>query len=501
MMRMRSILMFMLNRIWVICFLAVWLCADTHASQEQGRPNIIYIYADDLGYGELGCYGQQLIKTPNIDRLSANGMRFTEHYSGSPVCAPSRCVTMTGIDSGRSYIRNNSPWARGKNPYHQGQEPLKSEANTLAELLKARGYRTGVAGKWGLGGPGTEGAPNKQGFDDFFGYHCQWVAHSYYPDHLWHNDQQIPFNEKPVAPHTRLKEPPEDWSIFEGKNYAPQAIADHMLSWIAKAADEQQPFFYWYATIIPHVSIHIPSDKIEKYGYPLSMDDKPYLGENGYNPAARPNAAYAAMITYLDEQVGRIVALLEEKGIADNTLIIFSSDNGTTFNGGVDAAYFNSVAGLRGLKASVWEGGIKVPMIASWPGKIQAGTTTHLLCGQVDLLPTLVEVAGGQAPEGIDGVSLLPTLMGKGEQTRSPFYYWELGRQQAIRQGDWKLVRTFNSKDQPTVYLFNLADDPREEKNLAKRYPDRVDDLLRQIREHRTEPEVAGFRQPLLSSE
>lgn len=469
----------------------------THAD----KPNIIYIYADDLGYGELGCYGQQIIKTPNLDKLAAQGMRLTQHYSGSPVCAPSRCVLMTGIDSGRSYIRNNSPWARKVNPHHQGQEPLKDEIVTLAELLKQQGYRTAVAGKWGLGGPETEGIPTKQGFDDFFGYHCQWVAHSYYPDHLWHNEKKIPFNAEATPGYHKLKQAPEgDWTHRQGEKYAPDAIAEHMLEWIDDAADQDEPFFFWYASIIPHVALHIPDERLDAYGYDKSMDPKPYLGQKGYSAHPRPRAAYAAMITYLDEQVGKIMAKLEEKGIADNTLIIFSSDNGASYAGGADAEYFNSVSGLRGLKGSVFEGGLRVPMIARWPGRIESGASSDKISAQVDMLPTLVEAAGGSAPSGIDGVSLLPILTGKGEQAEPDFYYWELANKQAIRKGDWKLVRVFNKAGKATTYLFNIANDPGEKTNLIDKHPDRAQQLIAMIQQHRTQPEVTGFRNPLLSS-
>ncbi|MFK7790739.1 MAG: arylsulfatase, partial [Phycisphaeraceae bacterium] len=456
---------------------------------------------DDLGYGELGSYGQLKIKTPHLDKLAANGMRFTQHYSGSPVCAPSRSVLMTGIDSGRSYIRNNSPWARKVNPHFQGQEPLKDSAVTLAELLKEQGYRTAVAGKWGLGGPETEGIPTKQGFDDFFGYHCQWVAHSYYPDHLWHNEKKIPFNDHATPGSHKLKQAPDgDWTHRQGDKYAPDAIADHMLNWIGDAAEQKEPFFFWYASIIPHVALHIPDEKLDAYGYDKSMDPKPYLGQRGYSAHPRPRAAYAAMITYLDEQVGRIMALLEEKGVADNTLIVFSSDNGASYAGGADAEFFNSVDGLRGLKGSVFEGGLRVPMIASWPGKIKPNTTSDLLCGQVDMLPTLVEAAGGQAPSGIDGVSLLPTLTSQGKQAESAFYYWELGNKQALRQGDWKLIRTFDKNNKATTYLFNIANDRNEKNNLASLHPDRVDNMVETIIAHRNEPQVNGFRNPAFSS-
>ena len=479
---------------------ALLLCLWVLPTVASSKPNIIYIYADDLGYGELGSYGQTKIKTPHLDKLAQSGMRFTQHYSGSPVCAPSRAVLMTGIDSGRNYIRDNSPWYRKTNPHNQGQEPLKPEYTTIAELLKQQGYRTGVAGKWGLGGPESYGTPTKQGFDDFFGYHCQWVAHSYYPDHLWHNEKKLPFNEKPIRGHYRFKEPPEDWSVVDGEKYAPDWIAEKMLGWIGEAADSDDPFFFWYASIIPHVALHIPDAKIREYGYDESMDKEPYLGDKGYTPHPRPNAAYASMITYLDEQVGRIVKLLEEKGELDNTLIVFSSDNGATYVGGVDRFFFNSVDGLRGHKGQVFEGGLRVPMIASWPDRIKPGTTSDLVSAQVDMLPTLVEAAGGEAPEGIDGVSLLPTLTGKGKQQVPDFYYWELANKQAIRQGDWKLIRVFNKAGKATTYLFNIAEDRNEENNLASQHPDRVKAMVQLIIDHRTEPEVKGFRNPALSS-
>ncbi|MEO0474989.1 MAG: arylsulfatase [Planctomycetota bacterium] len=482
------------------------LCIGAHAVASDEAPNIIYIYADDLGYGELGSYGQTKIKTPHLDKLAARGMRFTQHYSGSPVCAPSRAVLMTGIDSGRNYIRNNSPWYRKTNPHNQGQEPLKPEYTTVAELLKKQGYRTGVAGKWGLGGPESYGIPTKHGFDDFFGYHCQWVAHSYYPDHVWHNEKKIPFNNQGIPGYHKLKEAPEGKATHRGagEQYAPDWISEQMLQWIDNAADSEEPFFFWYASIIPHVALHVPDDYIKKYGYDKTIDDpNPYLGQRGYSFHRQPRAAYAAMISYLDEQVGKIIQLLEEKGELDNTLIIFSSDNGASYAGGADATYFNSVDGLRGLKGSVFEGGLRVPMIASWPNQIEAGTTSDLVCAQVDMLPTMIEAAGGDAPEGIDGVSLLPTLWGlaNAEQERADFYYWELGNKQAIRQGDWKLVRVFNKAGKPTTYLFNIAKDRNEENNLVEKHPDRVKAMIKLIIDHRTEPEVKGFRNPAFSSD
>lgn len=492
-------LVYMKPTVMLTLLLSALLAAASFADKQ---PNIIYIYADDLGYGELGSYGQTKIKTPHLDKLAANGMRFTQHYSGSPVCAPSRCVLMTGIDSGRAYIRNNSPWYRMTNPHNQGQEPLKPEYTTIAELLKEQGYRTAVAGKWGLGGPESYGIPTKHGFDDFFGYHCQGVAHSYYPDHLWHNETKIPFNKEATPGYHKLKEEPlGDWTHRQGEKYAPDAIADHMLTWISDATEKEEPFFFWYASIIPHVALHIPDKKLNEYGYSIYWDAEPYLGQRGYSAHPRPRAAYASMITYLDEQVGRIVKLLEEKGELDNTLIIFSSDNGASYAGGADAEFFNSVSGLRGLKGSVFEGGLRVPMIASWPVKIKPGTTSDLLCAQVDMLPTLIDAAGGKAPNNIDGVSILPTLTGQGEQTKPDFYYWELANKQALREGDWKLVRTFNKQKKPTTYLFNIAEDRNEQNNLADQHPDRVKAMIDLIIAHRTEPEVKGFQFPAFSTE
>ncbi|MEM6256725.1 MAG: arylsulfatase [Planctomycetota bacterium] len=484
-------------------FTAIALSMITAEAQAEEKPNIVYIYADDLGYGELGSYGQSVIKTPHLDKLAASGMRFTQHYSGSPVCAPSRCVLMTGFDTGRAYVRDNSEWRRDRNPFGEGQEPLRPDDVTIAELLKEQGYNTAVAGKWGLGGPTTTGIPTRQGFDDFFGYHCQRQAHSYYPGHLWHNEKQVPLNTKPIKGHYKLKEAPEDWSVLEGERYAPEAIAEHLLNWIEEVSEKDEPFFLWYTSVIPHLALHVPDAKIKEYGYDESMDTDPYLGNKGYTPHPRPNAAYASMITYLDEQVGRIIALLKEKGELDNTLIIFSSDNGTTYLGGVDRFYFNSLQGMRGHKGSVFEGGLRVPMIASWPNQIEAGATSDLVCAQVDMLPTLIEAAGGNVPEGIDGVSLLNRMMGvvTAEQPRPEFYYWELGNQQAIRQGDWKLVRVFNKAGKPTTYLFNIAEDRNEQSNLADKHPERVKAMIQRIIAHRTMPEVNAFRNPAFSSE
>jgi len=458
-------------------------------------PNIVYIYADDLGYRELGCYGQQIIKTPNLDKLAERGMLFTQHYAGNAVCAPSRCVVMTGYDPGRAYIRNNSPWASPRNPYKQGQEPIPAATVTLAELLKEQGYRTGCVGKWGLGGPETEGAPTNQGFDFFFGYLCQKEAHSYYPSHLWHNDKQVPLNEKPVPGSARVDEGFDDWSRFEGEVYAPQAISDAANDFVKQSVADDKPFFLWYATIIPHAALHIPSKYLEPYD---GLDEAPYLGEQSYTPHEKPHAAYAAMITYMDEQVGRLIATLEELGVADNTLIVFSSDNGATFNGGVDAEFFKSVGELRGLKGSMFEGGLRVPMIAAWPGHIAPGSTSELITGQVDMLPTFLAAANAAdaIPADIDGVNLLPTLTGNGDQATSEFYYWELGPSQAIRRGDWKLVRTFNAAGNARVYLFNLAQDPSEENNLAEDKPELVAELVDLIQAHRTEPQVEQFRRP-----
>ena len=456
-------------------------------------PNIIYILADDLGYAELGCYGQEKIKTPNIDRLAAEGMRFTQHYCGNAVCAPSRCVLMTGKHPGHAYVRNNR---RAKLPEEltkkyrmefSGQEPIPDAEVTIAEMLKQKGYATAAMGKWGLGHFGTTGDPNKQGFDLFFGYNCQAHAHSYYPSYLWCNGQKVKLNNDPPVPgHASLPagaDPnnPESYAPFKGTDYAPDHMIDTALQFIRE--NKKGPFFLYFPSTIPHVALHIPDEELKPYLG--KWEETPFTREGGYGytPHMTPRAAYAAMISRLDKDVGRIMALVKELGLDDNTLVMFSSDNGTThLEKEVDYEFFESVGPLRGLKGSLYEGGIRVPMIARWSGHIKASTTTDLVSAFCDVMPTIAELTETQPPDGIDGISFVPTLLGQPKKQKSHDYlYWEFGGyhgQQAVRMGDWKAVRQEmlrrNNPDPLKIELYNLKNDIGESKDVAGEHPEIV---------------------------
>ncbi|MBE20569.1 MAG: N-acetylgalactosamine-6-sulfatase [Acidobacteria bacterium] len=456
---------------------------------EELRPNIIYIYADDLGYNEVGSYGQAKIRTPNLDRLAAEGIRFTQHYSGSAVCAPSRSVLLTGKHTGHAYIRNNKELGGWGPDEPEGQWPLAAEETTLAEILQQHGYATGAMGKWGLGGPDAHGQPNLQGFDHFYGYLCQRVAHNYYPTHLWRNGEKdmLTGNEYFDA-HQRIEAPfqdPADYERFKGTTYAPDAIANEALQFIRDHAKE--PFFLYYPTIVPHVALQVPTDSLAEYAG--IFEDPPYLGDESYLPHPEPRAAYAAMITRMDRNVGRILDLIVELDIDNDTIVMFSSDNGPTWVGGSDLEFFDGNGPFRGRKQQLFEGGIRVPMIARWPGVIGAGKVTDHLSAQWDVLPTVLELVGASEtiPADIDGISFAPTLLAEGAQPAHDVMYWELGRQQAVRAGSWKLYRSGNADGEiDIVELFNLHDDPSEENNLAAEQLDVLNELLELAQRSRT---------------
>ena len=447
------------------------------ARNPAAKPNFVFILADDLGYNELGCYGQKKIRTPNLDRLAAQGMRFTDHYSGSPVCAPSRCTLMTGYHTGHAHVRGNLGRPR------VGQLPIPDETVTLAELLKREGYRTGAAGKWGLGGPGSSGLPNKQGVDFWFGYLDQWNAHSHYPEYMWRNQEKI-ILEKNLG----------------GKRvqYSHDMFTEEALKFLRESA-AHGPFFLYVPYAVPHVSLHVPEDSLAEYKG--KWPEKPYKGGH-YSGHATPLAAYAAMITRMDRDVGRIVALLEELGVERDTLVVFTSDNGPTYTGGVDAAFFASAGPLRGLKGSVYEGGIRVPMIARWPGRIKPGATSRLPCAFWDWLPTFMDLAGAadRTPKGIDGVSIAPTLLGRGTQKRREYLYWEhhSGRgMQAVRMGPWKGVRlNARAGAAAPVQLYNLDSDIGERKDLAAEQPEVVGKIAAIMQEGRAESPYFTFGAP-----
>ncbi len=464
-------------------------------SKRAKKPNIMFLLADDLGYAELGCYGQQKIRTPNLDRMAAEGMRFTQFYSGAPVCAPSRCVLMTGKHLGHAYIRDN----RAVPP--EGQEPIPDETVTLAEVLKAAGYATGAMGKWGLGPPASSGDPNKQGFDLFFGYNCQGHAHNFYPTYLWRNDQHVTLNNREFSAHQKLPpdadpNDPASYRQYIGSDYAPDRMIDEALGFIRQNKDRS--FFLYYPTTVPHLAIQVPEDSLAEYRG--KWPDPPYPGGNGYLPHPSPRAGYAAMVTRLDRDIGRMLALLKELGLDDNTLVMFSSDNGPTYDrlGGTDSEFFESNGPLSGLKGSVYEGGMRVPLIARWPGQIPAGRVTDHLAAFYDVMPTLAEVAGATSPADGDGISFLATLRASGQQKQHEFLLWEFhgyGGQQAVRMGRWKGIRLNCYKDpNGPLKLYDLENDLAEEKDVAEQHPEIVRKMDQLLREQHSDSAIWDFR-------
>ena len=458
------------------------------------RPNIVLIMADDLGYNELGSYGQKLIQTPHLDMLASQGMRFSRNYSGNAVCAPSRCVLMTGRHPGHAWIRNNGEVKP------EGQRPIPDSEVTIGESLKAAGYATGAFGKWGLGSPGSEGDPVHQGFDRFFGYNCQRHAHSYYPSYLWSNKKRINLkNNPPVPGHASLAKGadpanPHSYDIFKGQDYAPDRINEQALAFIRKNKD--RPFFLYYPTVIPHVALHVPDDELKPY-LAKKWNDPPFTRGKGYGytPHFTPRAAYAAMITRMDRYIGRVLNLLKELKLEENTIVVFTSDNGTThLKLEVDYDFFESVKPLRGLKGSLYEGGVRVPLIVRWPGRIKANSQSDFVTGFEDWLPTLLDLIGrgNKTPAGLDGISIANTLLSK-EQAPRPFLYREFsgyGGQQAVWYGPWKGVRQNllrkNNPNPLNIELYNLDKDISESKDVAADHPKVVAEIRKLMTEQHT---------------
>ena len=454
---------------------------DKKAAATDTPPNIIYILADDLGYADLSCYGQENFSTPNIDRLADRGMQFTQHYSGSTVCAPSRSALMTGLHTGHTPIRGN------KEVRPEGQHPLPASSVTIAELLQAKGYATGAFGKWGLGFPGSEGDPTTQGFDRFYGYNCQRIAHHYYPYHLWDNQEKVVLTEN------------------EGKQtgvYGPDLIHQEALKFLETNRD--RPFFLYYPSLIPHAELFAPEPYMAMFRNKF-LPEKKYEGtddgekfRNGpYGSQEESHAAFVAMVTLLDQQVGEIVAKVEELGIAENTIILFTSDNGPHLEGGADPDYFDSNGPLTGYKRDLYEGGIRVPMIATWPGKIAPGALTQHTSAFWDFLPTACDLAGIEQPAGIDGISYLPVLLGEA-QPQHDYLYWEFhekGGRLALRKGNWKAVKynVYQAPDAP-IELYNLAEDVSEQNNVADLHPEVAAELTQLLKEARTESDVFAFQ-------
>jgi len=460
---------------FLVTFLAVCAVATVSRAGDAKKPNVIYILADDLGSAELGCYGQKKIKTPNLDTMAANGLRFTQHYAGNAVCAPSRCVLMTGKHSGHAQIRNNSETKP------DGQLPIAADTVTIARLLRAAGYVTGMIGKWGLGMHDSTGDPQKQGFDHFFGYYCQRHAHNHYPTFLWRNAEKAPLEGNPGK--------------ATGKQHSHDLFEKEALDFIRKNKDK--PFFLYLPFIISHVALQVPDDSLMEYKG--KWDDPPYLGKKGYQPHDHPRAAYAAMVTRMDRTVGRILELLRELGLEDDTIVIFSSDNGPTHEGvgGSDSVFFQSAGVLRGFKGSLFEGGVRVPMIVYWPRRVRRGRTSDHVSGFQDVMPTLCEITGAKTPKDIDGISMLPTLLEKGEQRKHEFLYWEFsgyGGQQAVRLGDWKAIRQNMHKGNMRLQLFDLAKDVGETTDVAAANPMIVQRIERIMREQHVPSKLFPFK-------
>lgn len=438
----------------------------------QSKPvNVIYIMADDLGIGDLGCYGQTKIQTPAIDRMAAAGMRFTQHYSGSTVSAPSRCSLMTGMHTGHCNIRGNQGTKADDGLNYD--YPLAAGEITVGDIFKRAGYATACVGKWGMGGPGSEGLPGKHGFDYFFGYLGQAHAHKYYPDFLFENDKKI---------------------VLDKKVYSHDLMMDKALDFIRNNASN--PFFLYLSPTIPHAEMLVPEGELGEYDG--MFPETPFTSQDGYCSQPKPKATFAAMVSRLDRDVQRIMDLLAEKGLADNTIVIFTSDNGAHAEGGHDPDFFHSTGPFRGLKRDLYEGGIRTPFIVSWPGTIVPGSVSYHVSAFWDFLPTVCDLTGVPVPQEIDGISYLPSLTGRGEQLRHGYLYWEFherGGRRALLQDGWKLVElNVNNPGQRVTELYNLAADPGERADVAAQYPDRVKKMRTLMSHARTPSAVWEFQ-------
>ena len=455
-----------------MCRLAACLAALTAlacpASAADRAPNIVLIVADDLGCFELGCYGQTKIKTPNIDKLAAGGAKFTHFYAGCAVCAPSRCALMTGRHMGHATVRNNVQFKKGE----EGQFPIRAADVTITELLKEKGYATGAMGKWGLGMWDTSGSPLKHGFDLFYGYNCQAHAHSHFPTYIYRNDKKIELKDNDGK---------------TGKQYTQDLFEAEALAFID--GNKAKPFFLYLPFTVPHVALQVPEDSLAEYKGKLG-DDPAYDGKKlGYLPHEAPRAAYAAMVTRMDRSVGRIMDKLKALGLEKDTLVLFTSDNGPAHPaGGSDSVFFNSAGKLRGLKGSLYEGGIRVPLIAYWPGKIKAGETFDEEMYFPDILPTLCDFAGAKIPGKIDGISFRDALEER-DQLLHDFLYWEFpgyGGQQAVFVNGWKAIRQNLGKGVVKTELYNLVDDEGEKDDVAAKHPEVVARLEKLLKEQHT---------------
>ena len=464
----------LLTKTNILLALSLGATCSCTKKENTDKPNIVFVFADDLGYGDIGCYGQRLIQTPNIDQMAREGILLTDFYSGSPVSAPSRYNLLTGRDAGNAYIRHNM------NVLPMGQMPVREEEVTIAEYLKEAGYVTGAFGKWSLGAPGNSGDPQTQGFDHFFGYYCQCYAHNYYPEILWRNGDTIKLKNETIPVHVNYIDYPLSYATRKVE-YSEEIIFDDAIAFIENNKDK--PFFLYYATQLPHSNGEAPPD--ERFEVP----DWGIYSDSSWTPVEK---GYASMVTMLDKHVGEIRDKLEEMGIANNTLIIFTSDNGGT----KFAARFRSNGELRGRKRDLYEGGIRVPFVACWPGRIKKGSVNDTPAITYDLLATFCEIAGLEELVPTDGISLVP-LLTEGKTTEKRPLYWEFyegvnAPLQALRYGNWKIIRfNFNDPDKQIVEMYDVFSNPEETINLADEYPDLVSELLSMMEaEHQPYPHL-----------
>lgn len=445
-----------------LCFPGLARAAGRSSSAAQ--PNIIYILADDLGYGDIGCFGQTKVNTPYLDQMATEGTRFTSHYSGSTVCAPSRYSFLTGLHTGHTKCRDNNNMVLGEEP-------------TVAHILKQAGYTNGAFGKWSNGQTGTNGAPRNVGFDWFFGYDDQSDAHHYYPEHLVRNEENV------SLPGNR-----------DGgrEQYSHDLITDEILSFIRTNASG--PFFAYIPYTIPHAELLVPDDSLNEYKG--LWPETPFPGSSLYAAQDYPRAARAAMIARMDRDIGRIRALLGELGIEENTLVFFTSDNGPCTAGGQDPGFFNSSGPFRGEKRTLWEGGIRMPTVACWPGTLAAGAVNDRPSAAWDMMATFAELAGANAPVGHDGVSMAPELTGDGVvQQQHEALYWEFRDYTAVRLGKWKGIRTTAGG---AIKLYDLSQDKGETNNLASEHSDVVSRIASIMNEqHSDQPVVLDMPSPV----
>ncbi len=457
----------------MLCCAPFYAC-NTAQEEQPTKPNVIYILADDLGYGDIEPYGQEIIKTPHLTQMASEGMLFTQHYAGSTVSAPSRGSVMTGMHTGHSQIRGNREIAP------EGQQPMVENTFTIGKMMQESGYATGIFGKWGLGFPESPSVPKKMGFDEFYGYNCQRQAHTYYPEYLWKNNEKIILED----------------NLNEGrKTYSQELIHQEGLQFIRNHKD--QPFFAMLTYTLPHAELNLPHDSIYHI-YEDMFEETPYT-QGGYHDSEKPRASFAAMVSQLDKYVGEVLQELKDLGIDDNTIVMFTSDNGPHREGGADPKFFNSSGPLRGVKRDLYEGGVRVPMIVRYPNHVQAGTTTDHISAFWDIMPTFADLTNIELPveTETDGISFLPTLLNKGKQKEHEYLYWEFhegGGRLAIREGDWKMV-VLNAKteEKEKVELYNLADDLGEKNNLADIDPEKTKTMYDKLKSIRTDSDIFPF--------